>query len=273
MTSATSPWRWRARSRRPRRRQRPRPGAATWTTGVEAALAVAAVLAAASPFPPCGICAKRRHPRRRRRASRSSRLPPTSPRPLRCRPTAGRSSSSPRVRRVPPVAAVAGDNDGAAAGGHRGRHLSVLVARQPVHRLLRRGRAEAARPRRRRAADPGDGRRRVGGGTWSADGVIVFAPSVTSPLMRVSATGGAAAAVTKLGPQQIGPPRAAISARRPTVPVLRERCADTAGIYLGSLDGGAPTRLTPAESAGVSASGPVSPNFRGGCCGCGRERS
>ena len=43
-----------------------------------------------------------------------------------------------RRRRVPPVAAVAGDDDGAAAGGHRGRDAPLLVARQPVHRLLRR---------------------------------------------------------------------------------------------------------------------------------------
>ena len=42
------------------------------------------------------------------------------------------------------------------------------------------------------------------GATWNADGVIVFAPSQTSGLMRVSATGGAVTAVTALGPQQRG---------------------------------------------------------------------
>ncbi len=42
------------------------------------------------------------------------------------------------------------------------------------------------------------------GGTWSADGVIVFAPSRTTVLMRVSATGSPAAAVTTLGPRQLG---------------------------------------------------------------------
>ena len=41
------------------------------------------------------------------------------------------------------------------------------------------------------------------GGTWNTDGVIVFAPSANSALMRVSATGGAATAVTTLGPQQL----------------------------------------------------------------------
>ena len=89
------------------------------------------------------------------------------------------------------------------------------------------------------------------GGTWTPDGDIVFAPSRTSPIMRVSATGGAAAPVTTLGPRQqahlwpvllpdghrflfyvIGPP-------------------ETAGIYLGSRDGGAPTRLVPADGAGA----------------------
>ena len=42
------------------------------------------------------------------------------------------------------------------------------------------------------------------GGTWNADGVIVFAPSVSSPLMRVSAAGGETTPVTLLGPQQLG---------------------------------------------------------------------
>ena len=44
--------------------------------------------------------------------------------------------------------------------GTEGASVSLLVARQPIRRLLRRGRAEAARPRRRRAANPGAGRQR-----------------------------------------------------------------------------------------------------------------
>jgi Tol biopolymer transport system component len=36
------------------------------------------------------------------------------------------------------------------------------------------------------------------GGTWNADGVIVFAPSTNDPLMRVQATGGTAVPVTGL---------------------------------------------------------------------------
>ena len=69
--------------------------------------------------------------------------------------------------------------------------------------------------------------------------------------MRVSATGGAATAVTTLGPQQQ-------SHRHPHVLPDGRRFLfyaqgppDTAGIYLGALDGSAPTRLTTADSAGV----------------------
>ena len=89
------------------------------------------------------------------------------------------------------------------------------------------------------------------GGTWSADGVIVFAASNANPLMRVAATGGPAVAVTTLGPQQQ-------SHRFPhLLPDGRQFLfyvpggQDAAGIYLGSLNGSTPTRLTPADSAGV----------------------
>ncbi len=90
------------------------------------------------------------------------------------------------------------------------------------------------------------------GGTWNADGVIVFAPSVTAPLMRVSATGGAAAAVTTLGPQQQGhvAPHFLPGGRR-FLFHMWGGAPDTTGIYLGALDGSAPTRLTAADSAGV----------------------
>ena len=69
--------------------------------------------------------------------------------------------------------------------------------------------------------------------------------------MRVSATGGAAAAVTTLGPQQQGhvAPHFLPDGRRFLFYV--RGAPDTAGIYLGALDGSAPTRLTPADSAGV----------------------
>jgi Tol biopolymer transport system component len=85
------------------------------------------------------------------------------------------------------------------------------------------------------------------GGTWSADGVILFAPTLTNPVMRVSATGGAATAVTMLGPSQRGhvAPYFLPDGRRFLFYV--NGSPDVLGIYLGALDGGAPTRLTPSD--------------------------
>jgi Tol biopolymer transport system component len=90
------------------------------------------------------------------------------------------------------------------------------------------------------------------GGTWSADGDIVFAPtSGADPLMRVGASGGAAVAATTLGPQQLYHrfPQFLPDGRRFLFYVAGTPA--TAGIYLGALDGDAPTRLTAADSAGV----------------------
>ena len=53
------------------------------------------------------------------------------------------------------MAAVADEHDRATADGNRGGHVSLLVARQPLCRLLRREYAEAARPRWSRPADVG----------------------------------------------------------------------------------------------------------------------
>jgi eukaryotic-like serine/threonine-protein kinase len=90
------------------------------------------------------------------------------------------------------------------------------------------------------------------GGSWSTDGSIVFSRQLTGPLWRVPGTGGDPVAVT-----QLDPPRQ-ISHRHPQfLPDGRqflfhaEGAPETAGIYLGSLDGGAPTRLTAADSAGA----------------------
>ena len=88
------------------------------------------------------------------------------------------------------------------------------------------------------------------GGMWN-EGAIVFAPSRTGPLMRVSTTGGATTAVTSLGPRQTGHlwPHALPGGRR--FLYYAEGMPDAAGIYLGALDGSAPTRLTPADGAAV----------------------
>ena len=91
------------------------------------------------------------------------------------------------------------------------------------------------------------------GGTWSADDVIVFAPNLSSPLMRVSATGGEVTAVTTLGPQQFGHvnPQFLPDGRRFLFTISGS--SDATGIYLGRLDGNTTTRLTPDGTSGVYA--------------------
>ena len=88
------------------------------------------------------------------------------------------------------------------------------------------------------------------GGTWNADGVILFAPYPTGSLLSISASGGQAAAVTTLDRQP--------SHRHPFfLPDGRQflfyatGTADTSGIYLGSLDSGDTTRLTAADTRGL----------------------
>ena len=91
------------------------------------------------------------------------------------------------------------------------------------------------------------------GGTWNAEGVIVFASSANAThLNRVSAAaGGAMTAVTALGPQQTGhaTPYFLPDGRRFAFYV--RGASDTSGIYLGTLDGSAPIRLTAADGGGV----------------------
>jgi serine/threonine protein kinase len=89
------------------------------------------------------------------------------------------------------------------------------------------------------------------GGTWNADGGVVFSPTITTPLMRVPAAGGAAAAVTALGPQQVGHigPSFLPDGRRFLFYAFGG--PEAAGIYLGELDGRAPARLAAADGAGV----------------------
>ncbi|MEQ1758182.1 MAG: protein kinase [Vicinamibacterales bacterium] len=89
------------------------------------------------------------------------------------------------------------------------------------------------------------------GGTWNADGVIVFAPGLAAALMRVAATGGAAMTMTTFGPGQTSHryPQFLPDGRR--FLFFSAGAADTAGIYLGTLDGDGPMRLTPADRSGV----------------------
>jgi Tol biopolymer transport system component len=88
------------------------------------------------------------------------------------------------------------------------------------------------------------------GGTWNADGVILFPQTAGSPLFRVPASGGQATAATKLDRQP--------SHRFPSFlpdgrqfPFYAQGGPETGGIYLGSLDSAETRRLTPADTAGV----------------------
>jgi serine/threonine protein kinase/Tol biopolymer transport system component len=89
------------------------------------------------------------------------------------------------------------------------------------------------------------------GGTWNKEGVILFAPQ-TGGLMRVAATGGASVAVTKVAPDQGSHrwPQFLPDGRRFLFLSQMGR-ASTHGVYLGSLDGGEPTRLLAGETAAV----------------------
>jgi len=88
------------------------------------------------------------------------------------------------------------------------------------------------------------------GGTWNADGVIVFAPTNVEPLMRVAATGGIAAPVTRLAAGQGSHrwPQFLPDGRR-FLFLITTGQPQTNGVYVGSLDGGEPMRIMPAETA------------------------
>jgi Tol biopolymer transport system component len=90
-----------------------------------------------------------------------------------------------------------------------------------------------------------------GGGTWNADGAILFSPSASGPLSRVAATGGPVVAVTKLDGGQ------ATHVRPVFLPDGRHFLyyvpgkTEKSGIFLAALDSGTPTRLTAADAAGT----------------------
>jgi eukaryotic-like serine/threonine-protein kinase len=92
------------------------------------------------------------------------------------------------------------------------------------------------------------------GGTWNADGVIVFAPATNTALVRVAASGGAVAPVTRLAlgqgshrwPQFLPDGRRFLFSMATGLP-------ETHGAYIGSLDGGEPMRVISAETAAAYA--------------------
>ena len=84
------------------------------------------------------------------------------------------------------------------------------------------------------------------GGAWGADGVILFTPSSTDPLLAVPATGGPVTSVTHLAAGQAGHhwPEFLPDGRR-FLFVISTGQPETYGIYVASLDGGEPTRIMP----------------------------
>ena len=92
------------------------------------------------------------------------------------------------------------------------------------------------------------------GGTWNSDGVIVFAPNVGSPLMRVMATGGTAVPLTRIALDQESHrwPQFLPDGRQVLFLVALGQ-PQSRGVYIVSLDGGEPTRVLPAETAAVYA--------------------
>jgi Tol biopolymer transport system component len=92
------------------------------------------------------------------------------------------------------------------------------------------------------------------GGAWSADGVILFTPSSTDPLLRIQATGGPVVPATHLAAGQAGHhwPQFLPDGRRFLFLVSTGQ-PETYGVYVGSLDGGEPTRIMPGDTAAAYA--------------------
>jgi Tol biopolymer transport system component len=90
------------------------------------------------------------------------------------------------------------------------------------------------------------------GGTWSRDGTIVFAPTNGGGLLRVASTGGPTAPVTTSNPVVANHrfPQFLPDGRRVLFGTFGGRAG---GIYVVSLDGGDPVRITDAENAGLYA--------------------
>jgi eukaryotic-like serine/threonine-protein kinase len=88
------------------------------------------------------------------------------------------------------------------------------------------------------------------GGTWSADGVILFAPTATAPLFRIPASGGEPVALTKVNRQTSHRFPFFLPDGRQFL-FLAQGSADTAGIYIGMLDSAETRRLTQADTPAV----------------------
>jgi serine/threonine protein kinase len=95
-----------------------------------------------------------------------------------------------------------------------------------------------------------------GGGTWNADDTILFAPaSDQRPLMRIAATGGKPEEVTHLEPLQTGHQSPHFLPDNRHFLFFAHGSPSASGVYLGTLEGGAPKRLMTSEVAAAYLSG------------------
>ena len=96
------------------------------------------------------------------------------------------------------------------------------------------------------------------GGSWAADGTILFAPTQITSIMRVRATGGDVAPVTKIERPQLGNLFPHVLRDGAHFLYTVTGADEVRGIYVGALDGSAARRLLPVASAAVgTASGHI----------------
>jgi eukaryotic-like serine/threonine-protein kinase len=100
-------------------------------------------------------------------------------------------------------------------------------------------------------ADAANGR----GGTWNSDGVILFSPGVSNPIMRVSIRGGAAERATEQNTGGSGPdhrwPQFLPDGKRFLLSSTLG-AAETRGIFIGSLDKTPLVRVLAASAGGFA---------------------
>ena len=89
------------------------------------------------------------------------------------------------------------------------------------------------------------------GGTWNADGTILFAPGTVVPLKRIAASGGASADLFPLGSGDISHRLPKFLPDGTHFLFFVQSTPERQGIYLGSLEGWQPVRLTAADTAGA----------------------
>jgi serine/threonine protein kinase/Tol biopolymer transport system component len=105
----------------------------------------------------------------------------------------------------------------------------------------------------RTLADAPNGR----GGTWNRDDVIVFAPTIAGPLMRIGSTGGTPSAVTRLGAGQPTHrwPQFLPDGRR-FLYLAPQAAQHSEGVFIGALDGTAAVPVVEDDVAGSYGAAP-----------------